>query len=174
MEGFLGTSGESRSGVERAVRELLRRYGEEDADEVAELTDFLRPRVETQEGAGADLRERRFAVFVRVLRRMAHERPVLLVLDDIDAGGADAAAFVAFVLFELGFEPCAVCGKTMLVAPWLPGGRRGQSKYCSNACNQKMKRMKAKARLMLAEGAGRRRVAKELGVTETWLRERKL
>jgi tetratricopeptide (TPR) repeat protein len=106
LEGFLGTSGESRAGVERACRELLRRYGEEDPDEVAQLLDFLRPRVDTQESAGADQRERRFAVFVRVLRRMARDRPVLLVLDDIDAGGADAAAFVAFVLFELGFEPC--------------------------------------------------------------------
>ena len=88
--------------------------------------------------------------------------------------GAMWLQFACTVDTAARFEPCAVCGKTMLVAPWLPGGRRGQSKYCSNACNQKMKRMKARARLMLAEGAGRRRVAKELGVTETWLRERKL
>ena len=43
--------------------------------------------------------------------------------------------------------------------------------YCSDACNQKAKRMRAKARKMLAEGAGRRKVAKELEVTEGWLRE---
>lgn len=107
LEGFLGTTGASRAGVESAIQEFLRRYGEEDPDEVAELVEFLRPRAQAGAGAdmGADRRERRFAVFVRVLRRMARNRPVMLVLDDLDAGGADAGAFINFLLFEVGFEP---------------------------------------------------------------------
>jgi tetratricopeptide (TPR) repeat protein len=104
LESFLGTSGEPRAGVERAIREMMRRYGEADDDEVRELLDFIRPTTATDAEVGADRRERRFAVYVRALRRMARSRPVLLLLDDLDAGGADAGAFLAFVAFEIGFE----------------------------------------------------------------------
>ena len=46
--------------------------------------------------------------------------------------------------------------------------------YCSNACNQKAKRMRAKAREMLASGASRQSVATELDVNDSWLREQGL
>ena len=65
-------------------------------------------------------------------------------------------------------------GRAMVRAPWLPGGRRGQSMFCSNRCIQSAKRKTAKARKLLAEGWSRHEVAAEVTETEVWLRERGL
>ena len=85
--------------------------------------------------------------------------------------GAMWLQFATTVDTDARFKDCRVCGKTMLLAPWLPGGRSNQSMYCGNRCNQKAKRMRAKAREMLAGGASRRKVARELDVADSWLRE---
>jgi len=47
-------------------------------------------------------------------------------------------------LIRIELRPCKVCFEVMTISSRIPGGRRRQSKYCSNACNQKAKRMRAK------------------------------
>ena len=89
--------------------------------------------------------------------------------------GAMWLQFAMTVFYEdAHFRNCRVCGKTMLLAKWLPGGRTGQSMYCNQRCNQKAKRMRAKGHKMLINGASRRKVAEELGVEASWLREQGL
>ena len=64
---------------------------------------------------------------------------------------------------------CVECGQSMLISASIPGGRRRQSLYCSNACKQRRARRKQRARLLLAEGGSRRSVAEELDIHESEL-----
>ena len=100
LEGALGTSGRSVLHVKQVVKDLLRRHGEDDPQEVKDLVAFLRP-------AGPDRTEQGllFALVHRCLRRFSNARPVLLCIDDLQRGGPDAAAFLEFLLFQVGFEP---------------------------------------------------------------------
>ncbi len=61
---------------------------------------------------------------------------------------------------------CVECGQSMLISASIPGGRRRQSLYCSNACKQRRARRKQRARLLLAEGWSRLEVAEELDIIE--------
>lgn len=88
--------------------------------------------------------------------------------------GAMWLQFTMTVDTDARFRNCRVCEKTMLLAPWIPGGRSNQSMYCDKKCNQKAKRMRAKGHKMLINGASRRKVAEELGVEASWLREQGL
>lgn len=104
VDRLFGTVGRSREHVGEVVRESLRQTGDEDEKEASDLVAFLRPA-----GAdlleGADARGRRFALVLRLLRRIARLRPILVAVDDLDAGGSDSAAFVEYLLFEADFEP---------------------------------------------------------------------
>lgn len=112
LDQMLGTVGRGAGRVEQAVREFLRRHKDEDEREVRDLVAFLRPEVAAPGRGGREQQLAGFALVVRVLRRLAVERPVLLELDDLHGGGPDAAAFLEFLLFESGFEPFPV----MLIA----------------------------------------------------------
>lgn len=122
IDQLLGTVGRSASAVEQAARELLRRHGDDDPQELADLVAWLRPSLgaeEADEGAlGAQ--DKGFALVVRMLRRLARERPAMLLLDDLHAGGPGAVGFVDHVLFELGFEPCAVLVLATMRTPHSP------------------------------------------------------
>jgi len=104
VDRLFGTGGRSREQVADVVREFLRQAGDDDEAEAAELVAFLRPAA-TDVIDGAAARGRRFALILRLLRRIARQRPVLVVVDDVHAGGSDSAAFIEYVLFEADFEP---------------------------------------------------------------------
>ncbi len=105
MERLLETAGRSVARVREAARELLERLGA--PDDLEALVQLLRPDEPCPE-EGSARRDRNHALVVRLLRRLAAERPVLLTIDDAPAGGADAASFLEHLLFETGFEPAAV------------------------------------------------------------------
>jgi hypothetical protein len=101
IEDWLGTRGLGTEGALAIVRASLSRTGAADDEDVTELMALLRP----ERGAAPDAR-RASATFVRALRRLAQERPVMAVLDDLDPG-AGTAAFLEIMLFELELEPFA-------------------------------------------------------------------
>ncbi len=105
VDRLLGSAGRPRAEVEAIAREWLRRHGETDEDEVAELLAFLRPPPGAAASEGASLRSRQFALILRMLRRIGRARPVLVAVDDFDFGGEDSAALVEYLLFECGYEP---------------------------------------------------------------------
>jgi tetratricopeptide (TPR) repeat protein len=90
------------------LRRLLwrqrRQLGLSDEIELEALLRFLRPH-------GGDTvppdnqQNRLFALFVRVLRALAEERPVMLALEGLGEGGELSAAFIEFISFELSFAP---------------------------------------------------------------------
>jgi tetratricopeptide (TPR) repeat protein len=95
-----GTSGLAVAQVKYAVSDHLRRAGDEDEAEARALLRFLRP------SGGESLSQPEiFALVLRCLRRLARNRPVLLTIDDFTHGGADAAAFLEFLLFQGAYEP---------------------------------------------------------------------
>ncbi len=100
LDNALGTSGRSALMVRHAVTECLRRVGEDDPAEVRDLVTFLRP-----EGDERIEQGRMFALVHRTLLRLSRSRPVLLAIDDLHKGGADAAAFFDYLLFQASFEP---------------------------------------------------------------------
>lgn len=100
LDGALGTTGRSRAHVDHAIADLQRRTGVEDHDELAALGAFLRPAPGDQSTQGEV-----FALMHRGLRRLAGVRPVLLLLDDLSSGGADAASFLDYLLFQTNYEP---------------------------------------------------------------------
>ncbi len=106
VEQELGTIGRSESFVRDAIGRFLTRHDDFDEREVDELCAYLRPPTETPTEAQTEAAQgRNFALVVRVLRRLARDRPVALGLDDLLAGGASAAAFLEYVLFEADYEP---------------------------------------------------------------------
>ena len=105
VERLFGTSGRPVAEVERLVREFLRMHGEEDDREAGELMAFLRPSADRPDLDSPDARGRRYALLLRLMRRLAKERPVVVLIDDIHAGGSDSAAFLEYLLFEIDFEP---------------------------------------------------------------------
>ena len=105
VEQSLGVRGRSEALLTLAVSEHLRRFGEDDPKEQTALVEWLRPLVHTA-GEEPLSQASNFAPGLRYLRRLARERPVLLLLDDLHHGGGDAAALIEFLLFELDFEPC--------------------------------------------------------------------
>lgn len=100
LDGVLGTTGRSALHVKQVVKDLVRRHGEDDAQEVRDLVAFLRPA-----GNEASEQAAMFALVHRCLRRLSLARPVLLCADDIQRGGPDVVAFLEFLLFHVGFEP---------------------------------------------------------------------
>lgn len=111
LEQILGTVGRSFAGVREVVRSFLQHHGDDDEREVEELSNYLRPSTVSPAGApaaGGGQQGRNFALVVRVLRRLAQDRPVALGLDDLVAGGPAAAAFVEHLLFEADYEPFPV------------------------------------------------------------------
>lgn len=97
----LGVRSRSSSTVALAVAEHLRRFACEDPVEQEALSTWLMPEL-------ASKGEPTAAPALRYLRRMAQLRPVMVLLDDLHKGGGDSASLVEFLLFELGFEPCAL------------------------------------------------------------------
>jgi|GEM_PF-1963249 len=122
VEQQLGTIGRSATAVREAVTRFLKRYGDYDERELDELCDYLRPVATTPANQSALLSQsqqgRNFALVVRLLRRLARERPVAMGLDDLLAGGASAAAFLEYLLFEADYEPFPI----LVVATSRPPG----------------------------------------------------
>lgn len=100
LDSALGTSGHGLIQVKHAVREHLRRAGEDDPEEERALLAYLRP------SPGECLAQQEsFALAHRYLRRVARARPVLLAMDDLSYGGAGAGAFLDYLLFQGAYEP---------------------------------------------------------------------
>ena len=121
VDRLLGSAGRPRAEVVAIAREWLRRHGESDDDEVEELVSFLRPPVRDQASEGASLRSRHFALLLRMMRRIARVRPLLVAVDDFDHGGEDSAALLEYLLFECGYEPFP-----MLMLATTRGGNRSR------------------------------------------------
>jgi serine/threonine protein kinase/tetratricopeptide (TPR) repeat protein len=100
VDSALGTSGHGVLQVKQAIRDHLRRAGEEDPEEERLLLAFLRP----SQGECVAQSET-FALVHRYLRRVARARPALLAIDDLGYGGAGGAAFLDYLLFQGSFEP---------------------------------------------------------------------
>ena len=106
VDRLLGTSGRPRGEVVVIVREWMRRYGDDDEQEIAELVEFLRPPPRVGSASeGASLRSRQFALLLRQIRRVARVRPLMMAVDDFDLAGEDAAALLEYLLFECAYEP---------------------------------------------------------------------
>jgi serine/threonine protein kinase/tetratricopeptide (TPR) repeat protein len=101
IDSTLGTSGHGILQVKQAIRDHLRRAGEEDPAEERALLAFLRP----TPGGECLAQNGTFALAVRYLRRVARARPVLLTIDDLGYGGASGAAFLDYLLFQGSCEP---------------------------------------------------------------------
>ena len=90
------------------MRRLLwiqrKQLGLADDDDLDNLFHFLRPRAGADDNAENHQNEV-FAVFVRTLRALAIERPVMLTLEGLGQGGELSGAFLEFLAFELSFEP---------------------------------------------------------------------
>ena len=100
VESAFGTSGLGSAQVKYAVSDHMRRAGDGDEAEERALLRFLRP-----SGGESLTQPEIFALVHRCLRRLARSRPVLLTIDDFVYGGADAAAFLEFLLFQGAYEP---------------------------------------------------------------------
>jgi tetratricopeptide (TPR) repeat protein len=100
IDGALGTSGHGVLQVKQAIRDHLRRSGDEDPAEERLLLALLRPSTDE-----CIPQAETHALVHRTLRRMARARPVLLAMDDLSQGGAGAAAFLEYLLFQGSFEP---------------------------------------------------------------------
>jgi tetratricopeptide (TPR) repeat protein len=100
VESAFGTSGLGVAQVKYAVSDHMRRAGDQDEAEERALLGFLRP-----SGGESLTQPEIFALVHRCLRRLARSRPVLLTIDDFVYGGADAAAFLEFLLFQGAYEP---------------------------------------------------------------------
>lgn len=101
IDSALGTSGHGIVQVKQAIRDHLRRAGEEDPAEERALLTFLRP----TPGGECLAQNETFALVFRYLRRIARDRPVLLTIDDLGYGGASGAAFFDYLLFQGSCEP---------------------------------------------------------------------
>jgi serine/threonine protein kinase/tetratricopeptide (TPR) repeat protein len=113
LERTLGVQGLDRKDVAYAVRKLLARYDDVDEEEVAQLVACLRP----SDDQPAELLTARLgeqmALIVRLLRRLARTRPVLLLIDDADNASSDLHHFLEFVSLEALFDPWSLlilCG----------------------------------------------------------------
>jgi tetratricopeptide (TPR) repeat protein len=108
IDRILGTAGRGEEELRTRAREFLRRLGEAALDDLDPLVQFMRGDPERSDAGGSALRDHNNALFVRLLRHMAVERPVLVTIDDVSAGGPDSAAFLEYFLFEAGFEPAPI------------------------------------------------------------------
>lgn len=101
LEDHLGTRGLASESVEEVISASLRRVGES-TGELAELMALMRPSSDRD----APDAKRASATFVRAIRRLAGDRPVYILLDDLlpDTG---LSAFVELLLFEQALEPFA-------------------------------------------------------------------
>jgi serine/threonine protein kinase/tetratricopeptide (TPR) repeat protein len=100
VDSAFGVSGHGAVHVKQAIQEHLRRAGDDDPEEARLLLAFLRP-----SSSECLTQPECFALVHRCLRRLARQRPVLLTIDDLSSGGADAAAFLDFLLFQGSYEP---------------------------------------------------------------------
>jgi tetratricopeptide (TPR) repeat protein len=100
IDSALGTSGHGVLQAKQAIRDHLRRAGDEDPEEERLLLAFLRP----SSGECVPQSEA-FALVHRYLRRVARSRPALLTVDDLGYGGAGGAALLDYLLFQGSFEP---------------------------------------------------------------------
>jgi len=103
----LGTRGHSVTTVRTAVDEHLRRFGDQDPAEAQALVDWLCPHPRLDETGSVNAASD-FSPGVRYLRRLARTRPVLLLIDDLHAGGAHSAALIEYLIFEFGFDPWSI------------------------------------------------------------------
>jgi tetratricopeptide (TPR) repeat protein len=99
---YLRCEGLSRSRIESRLEGLLRGQGVTDPGEWQALTELLRPRAVAERAAtspGVQLTKatERQVLVLRLLERLAAERPVLVLLDDVQYG-ADSLAFARRVL----------------------------------------------------------------------------
>lgn len=158
LEHMLSTVGRPRVAVGEAVRAQLARYDDVDEDEVRALVSLIRP--ELGSGEHRATRQQKFAVMVRLLRRMARTRPVLLVLDDLHAVGADGAAFVDLLVHELGFEAFAC----MLIAAHRPSVEleRALARGASGPGRQRLHLEPLEVRLLARELAATRALSSEM------------
>jgi tetratricopeptide (TPR) repeat protein len=104
LDRLLGTEGRSPEKTRDVAGQLLERL--DATDDLDPLMQLLRP--DGAEMVGVALRDRNHALLIRLLRRMAVERPILVTIDDAAAGGEDAAALLTSLLFETGFEPARI------------------------------------------------------------------
>ena len=99
-----GLQGLSAEDIEARVTTHLNRHQAYTETELKNLLDFLLPN-EASDGATDRNQSARFAAFFRVLRRLSTEKPICLLLDDLQSGGPMAAAFLEHSLLEVTFEP---------------------------------------------------------------------
>jgi len=104
LESHLMSSRLDRFRLRRFLWMQRKQLGLRDEDELEGLINFLRPTADT-DGQDANLQNEVFAIFVRTLRALAAERPVLLALEGLGDGGELSGSFVEFLAFELAFEP---------------------------------------------------------------------
>ena len=103
LENHLMSNGLDAFRLRRLLWMQRKQLGLTDEDELDSLVHFLRPR--GAEDQGHNHQNEVFAIFVRTLRALAIERPVMLALEGLGQGRDLSGAFVEFLAFELSFEP---------------------------------------------------------------------
>jgi serine/threonine protein kinase/tetratricopeptide (TPR) repeat protein len=110
IEDYLYTQGMTRPNVKLALQVHLQHFGEDSPEELAALLQFLRPS-DAGDAFAEPNQNAIFALFFRVMRRIARERPIYLELDEFHSDGILAASFLEYALFELSFAafPILIC-----------------------------------------------------------------
>ncbi len=104
LENHLMSNGLDAFRLRRLLWMQRKQLGLMDENDLDSLFHFLRPRAGVEEQA-VNHQNEVFAVFVRTLRALAMERPVLLALEGLGQGGELSGSFLEFLAFELSFEP---------------------------------------------------------------------
>lgn len=107
LEGLLMSSELDRFRLRRFLWMQRLQLGLATEDDLDSLVDFLRPD-SNPSNQTAHNQDEVFAVFVRTLRALSAERPVLLALDGLGDGGELSGSFIEFLIFELTYEPFPV------------------------------------------------------------------
>ena len=108
IERLMGAFGEGAGRVEAKLRELLRQQGEPGQEELAAWMALMRPGAAGSGAEGQDALPAQVSLFLRFVRRMSAQRPVLLVLDDVDHAGREGAALLEAIQREIEYEGLAL------------------------------------------------------------------
>ena len=104
LEGYLRTAGLPADAARQAVTYQLSRLDVTDPAEIDDVVRLIRPE-NASNAQHTWAKEDVFAVFVRLMRRIAAQRPVALALDDLDTRGRWVGDFLDYLRFELSLEP---------------------------------------------------------------------
>jgi serine/threonine protein kinase/tetratricopeptide (TPR) repeat protein len=100
---LLDTRGLESSRLYTQVTRLLDEWGMTDPRDSSKLVSFLRPSTKWQQPEaqeGAQQSEALFELLLRILERVAHETPLMVVLDDFHWAGPETCGFVEFLVSE--------------------------------------------------------------------------